>query len=278
MIDMRAVFPVQPEAFGDSEPQDPDQKSGWEKIQKARQKVLEAVSRDELPASKDFKNLWTDYKHHFGKAQFNGKCAFCESRIAAGQPGDVEHYRPKTAICEPDTPGNRDDSGGQSPGRTYQAKSQPGYWWLAYEWTNYLYSCATCNRTWKRNSFPLRGARSTMEPGAEDGEQPLLLNPFHTDPEPHFSFDEFGQIHGLTEEGEITIDRCGLDRQSLITERFRIAEKFEGFVEMLEGGMLTAEGFDRLVADLCTDEAEYAGLARSLSAQWLEATLGPDSP
>ncbi len=278
MIDLRAVFPAQPEAFGDTEPQDAGQRSGWRRVQKARKEVLDTVGRGEHPASTDFKNLWSDYKHHFGEAQFQGKCAFCETRIGAAQPGDVEHYRPKTAICEPASPGNRDDRGGRSPGRTYEPKSRPGYWWLAYEWTNYLYSCATCNRTWKRNSFPLRDARGAMGPGIESDERTLLLNPFHTDPEPHFDFDEFGQIHGLTEEGKTTIDRCGLDRQSLINERFRVAQNFEKLVDLLEGGFLTAEGFENLVADLCTDAAEYAGLARSLSAQWLEAILGPESP
>lgn len=275
---MRAVFPPQPEAFGNSEPQAADQKSGWKKVQKAREKILDTINRGEIPPSRDFKNLWSEYKHLFCQAQFEGKCAFCETRISAAQPGDVEHYRPKTAVCEPLSPGNRDDSGGQSPGRAHGPESHPGYWWLAYEWTNYLYSCATCNRTWKRNSFPVRDPRGTMEPGVEFAEAPLLLNPFQTDPEPHLAFDEFGQIHGLTEEGEITIDRCGLDRQSLINERFRVAQNFDELVAMLGEGLLTPEGFDRLVAKLCTDDAEYAALARSLSAQWLEATLGPDSP
>src|SRR5687768_2662118 len=29
---------------------------------------------------------------------FYGKCAYCESLIAADQPGDVDHYRPKARV------------------------------------------------------------------------------------------------------------------------------------------------------------------------------------
>lgn len=51
----------------------------------------------------------------------------------------VEHFRPK---------------GGwrQSPGQPIE---QPGYYWLAYEWSNLFLACGPCNSRHKRNLFPL---------------------------------------------------------------------------------------------------------------------------
>ena len=43
--------------------------------------------------------------------------------------GDVEHFRPKSI-----------------------------YWWLAFAFDNYLFSCQICNQTFKGDRFPIRGA------------------------------------------------------------------------------------------------------------------------
>ena len=278
MIDLRQVFPPPPAPFGDREPDDPDERSRRHTLERARRTVEEIVERGELPESDHFKNLWSDYKHIFRQAQFGGKCAFCESRIGAGQAGDVEHYRPKTALREPLEPGNRDDTAGRPSGRKHGPKSRPGYWWLAYEWSNYLFACAHCNRAWKRNSFPVRGERRSMEPGVEAEEEPLILNPFFTDPDPHLRFDEFGQVTGVTEEGRITVDRLGLDRQSLIDERFRVANKLRETFIMLEDGLITPKGFDNLIAGMCDDAEPYAGLARDLCRQWIDGVLDEAEP
>jgi hypothetical protein len=58
---------------------------------------------------------WKSAKQQLGIETF-GKCAFCETPNAPGYYGDVEHFRPKAA-----------------------------YWWLAYCYDNYLYSCRVCN-------------------------------------------------------------------------------------------------------------------------------------
>jgi len=84
-------------------------------------------------------------------------CAYC----AVGTNGlDVEHFRPKGAI-----------EGDEAHG---------GYWWLAYETSNYFLGCTVCNRIRKRTGFPLLpdtvrctyNARDTI---AEEGR--LLLDP-----------------------------------------------------------------------------------------------------
>src|SRR5262249_41491941 len=53
------------------------------------------------------------------------KCAFCESKMCHTGFGDVEHYRPKAGYKQ----------------REGDALGRPGYYWLAYEWSNLLLSC-----------------------------------------------------------------------------------------------------------------------------------------
>lgn len=106
-----------------------------------------------------------------------------------------------------------------------------------------------------------------MEPGIEAGERPLLLNPFDLDPAPHLGFDELGQVRGETPEGQTTIDRIGLDRESLRIERQRIAHKILDHWSDFQLGLLSAELAEKYLLAFCRDDEPYAGLARSLVAR-----------
>lgn len=64
------------------------------------------------------------------KADTGGKCAYCEAPTDAVAHGDVEHFRPKSI-----------------------------YWWLAFCFDNYLFSCQICNQTYKSDNFPVGGNR-----------------------------------------------------------------------------------------------------------------------
>jgi hypothetical protein len=104
----------------------------------ARQKLYRAHKRGRLDLEFD-RDVYALAKPALVAAQHE-KCAFCEAKIRHTQPGDVEHFRPQAA--------------------TRQSKDaplrKPGYYWLAYEWTNLLLACAECNRRGKGNLFPLR--------------------------------------------------------------------------------------------------------------------------
>lgn len=137
------------------------------------------------------------------KADQHEKCAFCEAIFDANVAGDVEHYRPKTAVTA-------------DAGRIY-----PGYYWLGYDWANLSYACPDCNGYRKRDRFPLRveadRARDHHDNVAD--EQPLLLDPYgDADPRDHISFRGEAPI-GDTEEGETTIEVLGLKRTSLSRDR-----------------------------------------------------------
>lgn len=101
---------------------------------------------------------------------FDGKCAYCEGKRGGVTPGSVEHYRPK--------------------GRVSGAESHPGYYWLAYDVTNYLPGCTSCNGK-KSNHFPLKNEdeRVCVPTDPLTKETPLLLNPYALSPtDRHISF------------------------------------------------------------------------------------------
>ncbi len=119
------------------------------------------------------------YAHDSVKEQMmedqHRKCAYCE-QFKNGDFGCVEHYRPKGGY----------DLGSGTP------LLQPGYYWLAYDWQNLLFSCSECNTSYKRNHFPLvnENARD-IEHRDITNEEPAIINPVTTDPGDHIEFSEF---------------------------------------------------------------------------------------
>lgn len=77
-------------------------------------------------------------KRALEKAQYD-KCCFCETDFAAVAYGDVEHFRPKKGYRQ----------------SVREKLVKPGYYWLAYEWSNLFLSCERCNQQFKKNLFPL---------------------------------------------------------------------------------------------------------------------------
>jgi uncharacterized protein (TIGR02646 family) len=144
--------------------------------------------------SKDFKSAyWKEAKEQL-KKESSGKCAYCESPTEIVAHGDVEHFRPKSE-----------------------------YWWLAYCYENYSYSCQVCNQVYKSDKFTIQGAKMLAprdlpeamtdeemetlaqflfpDPFADDEgfpaadflqacqqEQAHLVDPYLFDPEPYFKW------------------------------------------------------------------------------------------
>jgi hypothetical protein len=254
-------------------------------IQEQRAKAEQEVQRyrDEIaqgapnPKKPDFPNAWGKYKAAFAEAQHE-KCGYCEVRVIAGFPGDVEHFRPKGELWAlPDDP---DDWGEQRPssasveGRKHSVLSDLGYWWLAYEWDNWLLSCSSCNSGWKGSFFPVAGANRTLPPDAQAPEEPLLLNPFDgPDPSEHLRFGELGEIQPLDDSplGRETIKVCGLDRTSLRLARLEKAQRAHGLVQEIRkataGETPDDEALDEALRDFrrMGDELfDYAGMVRAI--------------
>ncbi len=124
---------------------------------------------------------------------FHGKCAYCESRPTSVSSWNVEHYRPR--------------------GRVAERPDHPGYYWLAYAWTNLYLACELCNQRrkdaprWddpvalpaagKHDQFPLEDEEERAMSPQDDlaSERPLLLDPCapYEDPEDHLTYDIQGQ-------------------------------------------------------------------------------------
>jgi uncharacterized protein (TIGR02646 family) len=140
------------------------------------------------------------------RAAQHDKCCYCEGFFAGHASGDVEHFRPKACF--------------------QQAKGEPieypGYYWLAYTWSNLYYACELCNRVGKRNLFPLtdpsQRQRSSNDPARET---PEILDPGGPDdPRDHIRFNGAAP-EGVTALGRMTILALGLDRGDLTTARLQ---------------------------------------------------------
>jgi hypothetical protein len=190
----------------------------WRKDCKQAIKDLISLVRNNEPIEID-NNLYKRQKTVIFQA-FDDKCAFCESRLLHNQPGDVEHFRPKkTPTDKENNRVCRLNKKGKPIKKNGEVDLHKGYYWLAYEWSNLLPSCTICNRSYKRNRFPIAGVRA-FKPGKEKDEKPLLLNPLIDNPGKHFKLDpEVGILAGLTPKGEMCIEVLGLNREELVEER-----------------------------------------------------------
>jgi hypothetical protein len=201
------------------------------RVDAVRKKIANDVAGGKNPTIK--RELWREFKPYFDQAQ-HGRCAYCELPVTAGQDGDVEHYAPKNDLRAFN--GTDGEEGRELPNsarvkdRRPQLLSEAGYWWLAYEWRNYLLACRVCNSYWKGNLFPVRQPPDRMLPPTElaaDGEVPLLLNPFEArDPRRHLRFNVDGTVEPRNRSvfGRETIRTCGLHRMALVDYR-RIAAR-----------------------------------------------------
>lgn len=208
-------------------------------VAKAQRRVEQAIAAGEKPA---FADVWGAFKAVYSEAQ-RGRCGYCEIAVIAGQAGDVEHFAPKSDVrAFNGTPG---EEGVQQPnkaslkGRKPAQLSDVGYWWLAYDWRNYLLSCRTCNSDWKGNLFPVREPPARQAPPCQQTvEDVLLLNPFgRRDPARHLQFNADGSVEprGNSAIGRETIRTVGLHRAALVQERrWVISQAREAAVRAVE--------------------------------------------
>ena len=193
-------------------------------------------------------------------AQFN-KCCYCESKLRNTSSGDVEHYRPKAYSQQ-----------GKGQPRIY-----PGYYWLVYDWDNLFVSCEICNRSHKKNYFPLSNPDEKVRDhsGALYKEKPLILNPggcknFCK----HITFhNEIAR--GISRAGKTTVEVIGLNRQPLQEsrlEKIRILERLCDVVQILEShnsndAQNSIEVTQNIIQDFVSQESEYSAMASEFLKQ-----------
>jgi len=242
-----------------------------DKMKPYRDEVRKQIDAQEEPSFRE--SVWKGYKRHFSEAQY-GKCGYCESYVLATDTGDVEHFRPKGKISELLAEGREQPGTSNVEGRHLEEVSARGYWWLAYEWTNWLFACDRCNVGWKRTLFPV-AERQDPAPDVEDTA--LLLHPYgKEDPADHLAFDEFGQISATSESrmGLETIRALGLYRESLRNPRKKIAARIyqlldQMLIQMAETGETEPELLKDILRYGAPDEP-HAGMVRILFQQEID--------
>lgn len=172
-----------------------------ERAQKAYQKAKNPTpDKSQTQVIEEHSSIWRDIKNDL-KQLFHGKCWYCESS-AHRIIGDVDHHRPKKAI-EPYPPGINEPT-------------LPGYWWLAFEWRNFRYTCEICNRLNRDLSTNLVKGKGSffplVDPSKRIGgecdydelfsEDPLLLDPTVADDPLLLTFDLNGMAKPACEETE----------------------------------------------------------------------------
>jgi Mg2+ and Co2+ transporter CorA len=120
--------------------------------------------------------------------------------------GDVEHFRPKGGYRQ-----SADDPLGK-----------PGYYWLAYEWSNLFFACQLCNQRFKKNLFPLQDAarRAISHNDDLNDEEILFIHLEETDPAEHIAYrNEYCFTIEDSERGTASITALGLNREELVEVR-----------------------------------------------------------
>jgi hypothetical protein len=142
---------------------------------KAQDLVLLTDQRSILNAlieNHSFKSTYWKTSKSQLKAESYNKCAYCEADTSVVAHGDVEHFRPKSE-----------------------------YWWLAYTYDNYLYSCQICNQTYKSSNFPVAGSKLTGPAVLADMDDATLntlagmISPDPFDINNGFTIAQFTQLH-----------------------------------------------------------------------------------
>ena len=259
----------------------------WQTIRKTAEEMVEAelkklAGKQPVAAKKGRKNptktgkkkevfpgIWKEFKAYFSYAQF-GKCGFCESFILDAYPGDVEHYRPKSAVSalrdDVDSLGQQREGLGGVTDRLTKSVSSTGYYWLAYEWSNYLLACSICNGL-KGTIFPVKNKPRDVPPLKENSpEDALLLNPFEKKlPVSHLKFQSNGFVQPKTLYGRATIETCGLYREELRRVRLEIALRVDALGRNLRlPANKRSPELLRDCYDLGADDARHCGMVRSI--------------
>lgn len=130
------------------------------------------------------RNLWTALRQEFENISF-GKCWYVECKNT-GTDEDIDHFRPKLGVKE--------DEG------------HPGYYWLAFDWTNLRLSCHRANRLrtnpetgetgGKAEHFPLINPEARARGPEDDWRQeiPALLDPTNVMDVVLLSFKPNGEV------------------------------------------------------------------------------------
>lgn len=259
----------------------------WENLRKTveARKAIAKKKPEEL-TSRDFEPAWHDdrWKNAVAEAQ-DSLCAWCTRKPSdGGSDGVFDHVRPKAEVHR------KVGAKGREVGplkkvrdRNYlpEPPVRPGYYWRAYDPENLVFCCDKCNRSWKKNLWPVKPFQGPWKaPNPGEKEEELVLDPFDAsfDPLAHFRFGDMGVMIARQndERAEATIETLGLDRQSLCDERRKVYDQLQADVSDVERalreGPIEATEERKLwkIAEACAWSSPHAAFARAALKKMLK--------
>ena len=179
----------------------------------------------------------------------NDKCCFCEARVSHVSHGDVEHFRPKAGWMQ----------------KEKDKITKPGYYWLAYDFSNLFLSCQICNQKFKKNYFPLEdpAKRALTHKDKLSAEKSLIIDPGKEDPSKFLTFNkEYIVAKNDSEKGTETIKRTGLNRKEIVRARFEYLQVLEMLAEVARSGLPNATKAKNQFKKLGEADKEYSLMVR----------------
>lgn len=144
-----------------------------ERAENARADMEQLEPSERLRTIGRHSRVWSDLKEKLEKCSA-GKCWYCESKQERSD-NHIDHFRPKARVAE--------------------CLNHSGYWWLAFSWENYRFSCTYCNSRRRDRETRISGGKQDNFPVFDEAcrahspdddielEMPLLLDPTRrTDP------------------------------------------------------------------------------------------------
>ena len=233
-------------------------------------------------------NIWRDARiKNALKKLSNGKCWYCESKDLRADK-EVEHFRPKNEVKE-------------------RKGEHKGYWWLAFNYKNYKYSCTFCNQIrvnketkesfGKGTFFPIfnEDGRAMTYGDDHSSEDVCLLDPTLRSDTMLLSFNDDGSAtprhtkdkrKRLYERARISINLYNLNHPDIKEARLAVAEVIEGLIDdgekyfdkMALGEDTAMYAFERtseMIAKLIHSKTQFAGFARAIlkghkDKEWVE--------
>ncbi len=189
----------------------------------------------------------------------NNKCCFSEVKFTADH-AHVEHFRPKKRLEVVDS----------------KTKMFPGYYWLAYEWSNLFFCKSRINTSNKRNYFPLQDeTQRNRNHHDQNVEVSLLIDPAAENPRTHIRFHR-DEPFFITGKGKINIVLLGLRHNDLIEPRRTRLLHLEALRDSTD--LLVASGIPKsdplinknisLLKEAMSPESEFSSMAIDLLSNW----------
>lgn len=232
-------------------------------------------------------HMWRDLKAELEKISSN-KCWYCEAENIRGDL-HVDHYRPKSKV------------------RNKDGTESYGYWWLAFNHTNFRLACSYCNSSHtgpdgdakgKAAQFPLfrESDRVTSPDSNINDELPFLLDPTNPSDPSLLWFADDGKAISRTPESDgflyqravVSIEILNLNEVKIVEARKKLWNQCHELIERGDrayahyknGSISGKTDFEQVIREirrLIYSSAQFSAMARACfrgsAYEWVSAVV-----